>query len=286
MKAFKRTVREYYKKHGRHDLPWRQTRDPYKILVSEIMLQQTQVSRVIEKYTSFLQKFPTVEALAHASLRDVLTEWQGLGYNRRGLYLKKCAEKIVAPKSAGGFDGKFPKDFKTLCTLPGIGPATAGDIMAFAWNRAVPVIETNIRSVFIHFFFPENKTGAEQKKISDSDIMPLIEESLCSTNRKNSREWYWALFDYGAYLKSSRAPKNNGGKNPSRRSAHHIKQSAFEGSNRQKRAAILRLILEKPRTEKELLKVTKYTPEILATNLKTLALEGLLKKQKQKYIIF
>ena len=127
------------------------------------MLQQTQVSRVQVKYPLFLEKFPTVVSLANAELHAVLSLWQGLGYNRRAMYLKRCAEIVVRD-----YKGMFPKDFKTLCSLPGIGPATAGDMMAFAWNIPIALIETNIRSVFIHFFFEGTK------KIHDREILPLI----------------------------------------------------------------------------------------------------------------
>lgn len=225
-KQFQKIIWKYYKTHKR-DLPWRNTRDPYKILVSEVMLQQTQVSRVEIKYKSFLKKFPTARMLAEAALKDVLTEWQGLGYNRRALFLKKCAEVIVKD-----FKGKFPRDMKSLLTLPGIGPATAGDLMAFVWDERAIVIETNIRSVFIHFFFSKKY---QSKKVHDKDILPLIEETL---PRKNIREWYYALFDYGTFLKKTT--------NPNRRSVHHTKQSTFEGSYRQKRAKVLRYILESP----------------------------------------
>ena len=226
---FKKTIWTRYRTHKR-DFPWRRTRDPYKILVSEVMLQQTQAPRVVPKYLSFLKKFPTTQALANAPLSAVLSEWQGLGYNRRALYLKQCAEKIEKD-----FGGKWPRDFKTLCSLPGIGPATAGDIMAFAWNIPTVVIETNIRSVFIHFFF----AGAE--KVSDKEILPLIEKTL---DMENPREWYWALFDYGAYLKSPQGRSAEEAENPSRKSARHVKQSKFAGSNRQKRSQILKLILQ------------------------------------------
>jgi A/G-specific adenine glycosylase len=271
--AFQKTIWDYYHAHGRHTLPWRPpslklrrdkvTLDPYKILVSEIMLQQTQVSRVIVKYKSFLKKFPTVQKLAVASLSDVLLEWQGLGYNRRGMYLKKCAEEIVHT-----YNGKFPKDLKSLITLPGIGPATAGDIMAFAWNMPAVVIETNIRSVFIHFFFQG------QTAVQDRDILPLIEKTL---DRENPREWYYALMDYGAYVKET--------SNPNLRSSHHVRQSRFEGSNRQKRSAILKLILEKPRTDKEIIKLTKYNPQIVIKNLKDLEKEKMLVKKYSKYTV-
>lgn len=228
------------------------------------MLQQTQVSRVIPKYKSFLKKFPTIKILARASLKDVLVEWQGLGYNRRGMYLKKCAEKIVAD-----FNGEFPQDFKTLTSLPGIGPATAGDILAFAYNVPTVVIETNIRSVFIHHFF------SSKKKVSDKKILPLIEQTL---DTKNPREWYSALFDYGAYLKSKNI-------NPSRKSAHHTKQTNFAGSNRQKRAVILKLILEKPRTEREIVKTTKYESDRVMNILKNMIKDGLIDKVSNLYKI-
>lgn len=259
---FQKTIWEYYKKNKR-DFPWRKTRNPYKILVSEIMLQQTQASRVIPKYKSFIKKFPTMQALAKAKLKDVLSEWQGLGYNRRAIYLKQCALKIEKD-----FGGKFPKDFKMLCTLPGIGPATAGDLMAFAWNMPSIIIETNIRSVFIHFFFKD------KENIHDKEILPLVAKTL---DKQNPREWYWALFDYGAYLKETA--------NPNRRSMHHVKQSKFEGSFRQKRAYIVRLILSKPRTEKEIQKLTKYKAEEITKILSVLKKEGFIKKAKNKYFI-
>lgn len=254
-KKFKQIIWEYYTKNKR-DLLWRKIRDPYKILVSEIMLQQTQASRVAVKYKSFLKKFPTTKVLAKSKLSDVLLEWQGLGYNRRAIYLKKCAEHIEKD-----FGGKFPKDFKTLCSLPGIGPATAGDMMAFAWNMPAVVIETNIRSVFIHFFFKN------QEKVSDKEILPLVEKTL---DMENPREWYWALFDYGAYLKQTG--------NPSRRSSHHLTQSKFEGSHRQKRANVLRIILEKPRTQKEIQKISNYQSAIVSRIISNLEKDGFIKK--------
>ncbi len=257
---FQKTIWQYYKRHKR-ELPWRNIRDPYKILVSEVMLQQIQVPRVEVKYKSFLKKFPTIQALATASLKDVLVEWQGLGYNRRALFLKNCAEVIVKE-----FKGKFPKDIKTLETLPGIGPVTAGDIAAFVWDERVVVIETNIRSVFIHFFFSEKK---QKKKIHDKDILPLIEDTL---PKKNIREWYYALFDYGTFLKKS--------SNPNRNSAHYVKQSKFIGSNRQKRAAVLQYILNNPKTATELViqKILKYDKERIPTILNDLEKEGFIKK--------
>lgn len=261
---FKKTIWNYYKKHGRHDLPWRKTKDPYKILVSEVMLQQTQVNRVIEKYKSFLKKFPTVKALAQAPLKEVLLEWQGLGYNRRAKYLKLCAEKVTHEH-----EGTFPKTVKELTALPGIGPATAGDILAFAYNIPVPVIETNIRSVFIHFF----KTSTDQP-VHDRDLLPLIEKAL---DIKNPREWYWALFDYGAYLKQTR--------NPNTESKHYVKQSPFKGSNREKRSQILKLILTGAKSEKEITKALGYESDVVQKNLEQMVKEQLIKKIDSKYSV-
>ncbi len=264
IKKFKQIIWKYYRDNKRV-LPWRTTRDPYKILVSEVMLQQTQVSRVEIKYKTFLKKFPNIQMLAQSPLKDVLIEWQGLGYNRRAIYLKQCSEKIVMD-----FNAKFPKDFKTLCTLPGIGPATAGDLMVFAWNVPITVIETNIRSVFIHFFFKHRK-----KKIHDKEILPLIEKSI---DLKNPREWYYALFDYGTYLKKT--------SNPSRKSAHHTTQSKFIGSYREKRGAILRMILTSPtqtHSTTQMKKALGYTPELLSKILMDLEQEGFIRKTKNSY---
>jgi A/G-specific adenine glycosylase len=259
---FQKIILKYYRENKRV-LPWRNTHDPYRILVSEVMLQQTQVSRVKIKYQSFLKKFPTVQALAKASLADVLKEWQGLGYNRRAIHLKKCAEIIVKE-----YKGKFPKDIKTLCTLPGIGPATAGDLAAFAWDTRAVVIETNIRSVFIHFFFNQ---VSQRKKIHDKDILPLIEQTL---PKKNIREWYYALFDYGTFLKQT--------SNPSRRSAHHLKQSTFIGSYRQKRAAVLRHVLLHPNksTIKLIQKEFMYDTQTIVKILSDLQKEGFITRAK------
>ncbi|MBW2673275.1 MAG: A/G-specific adenine glycosylase, partial [Deltaproteobacteria bacterium] len=223
MAAFRTTVYGYYERHGR-SFPWRETADPYRILVSEVMLQQTQAPRVLLKYERFLHLFPNVATLAAASLHDVLGAWQGLGYNRRALALKQSAQQIVALHG-----GIVPRDEESLVSLPGIGPATARAVRAFAFNEPVILIETNIRAVFIHHFFPQEET------VADSNLRPLIEKTL---DQKEPGRWYNALMDYGTFLKKAHA-------NPARRSSHHQRQSLFEGSVRQVRGAILRLILEK-----------------------------------------
>ncbi|MBN2539702.1 MAG: A/G-specific adenine glycosylase [Deltaproteobacteria bacterium] len=221
--TFRTTVYDYYERHGR-SFPWRETTDPYRILVSEVMLQQTQAPRVLLKYEEFVHLFPDVSTLATASLHDVLGAWQGLGYNRRALSLKQSAERIVILHG-----GIVPRDEDSLVSLPGVGPATARGVRAFAFNEPVVLIETNIRAVFIHHFFPREET------VADSNLRPLIEKTL---DRSNPRRWYNALMDYGTFLKKAHA-------NPARRSAHHQIQSPFEGSIRQIRGAILRHILEK-----------------------------------------
>jgi A/G-specific adenine glycosylase len=220
---FRKTVYHHWEYYGR-DLPWRKTDNPYNIIVSEIMLQQTQVARVIAKYEEFITTFPDIESLAQASLQQVLTVWHGLGYNRRALSLRKMAEEIVTLH-----DGRIPNNVTLLKTLPGIGNATAHAVCAFAFNQPVIFIETNIRTVFIHHFF--GTKGA----VNDSDIRPLITQTLDS---RNPRRWYNALMDYGTALKKEH-------RNPGRKSAHYKRQSPFEGSARQVRGAILSTLVER-----------------------------------------
>ena len=204
--AFKKSVLLYYKKSGR-DLPWRHGITPYRIVVSEIMLQQTQAPRVMRKFDPFIKKFPSFAALAKASTLEVLKEWQGLGYNRRGLNLHRLA-KIVTEK----YGGNLPKTYDELLDLPGIGPNTAGSILAFAFNIPRPFIETNIRSVYIHFFFPEveKREGRRAcKKIKDDQLFPFIEKTLLD-KKKSSRmvlriDGLRRLFE--AYFAKSLAPK-------------------------------------------------------------------------------
>lgn len=208
------------------DLPWRRTRDPYAIWLSEVMLQQTQVSRVDGRWQRWLKRFPTVEALAQAEPADVLDEWQGMGYNRRALSLHRSAQAIVRM-------GAFPQEEADLVALPGIGPATASGIRAFAFDLPGVYLETNVRSVFLHELFPE--VGG----VKDRELVPLV-RATCPPDdadpTDDPRTWYYALLDLGAKLKRTMP-------NPSRRSAGHVRQSRFEGSHRQKRAELLRILL-------------------------------------------
>lgn len=222
---FKKTIWRYYRAQSR-TMPWRRTRNPYRILISEVMLQQTQVSRVLNFYEKFIKQFSNFRVLARAKTRDVLFAWQGLGYNRRALALHNAAKKV-----AEEYGGRLPRDAGSLTGLPGIGPYTAGAIRAFAFNEPDIIIETNLRRVFIHFFFPR------RRKVTDAVIRRYIERTL---DRKNPREWYWALMDYGAMLGETIA-------NPNRRSAHYVQPLKFAGSDREIRGKILRLLLAKKR---------------------------------------
>lgn len=229
IRQFQTTVRGYYRAHGRHDMPWRQplpdgSFDPYRILVSEVMLQQTQVARVTPKYQEFLTAFPSVGELAGAPLGQVLAVWSGLGYNRRAKYLWQAAGMVMRD-----FGGAFPAGSNAvvqLTTLPGVGPNTAGAIAAYVFNQPVKFIETNIRSVFIHHFF------AGRNDVGDAEITALVEAAL---DRHNPREWYWALMDYGAFLKATTGNQNRRGK-------AYRPQPKFDGSRRQVRGHVLRLL--------------------------------------------
>lgn len=262
---FRRLVYAIYDRVHRSDLPWRLTRDPYRIMVSEIMLQQTQVARVRKKYEEFLKQFPDVEALAGATLQEVLVAWQGLGYNRRGIALKRAAEEIISR-----FGGAVPLKAEELRTLPGIGPYTSGAIAAFSGNRPELFIETNIRTVFLHLFF------ADQQGVPDREIMPLIEKTL---DREQPREWYYALMDYGVHLKQKTA-------NPGRRSAHHQRQTPFKGSNREVRSRLLKAILAgESVTEKELAAARPGDEERVVKNLADLVREGFIVMEGDRYVI-
>ena len=209
------------------DLPWRRSRDPYEVWISEVMLQQTQVSRVDGRWQRWLSRFPSIGALADAEAAEVLDEWQGLGYNRRALSVWNAARQVA---EAGG---AMPSEVSRLVALPGIGPATAAGIRAFAFNLPGVYLETNVRTVFLHELFPE------AEGVPDRVLVPLV-EACCPPNaddpHDDPRTWYFALLDYGAWLKRS-VP------NPSRRSAGHVRQSRFDGSHRQKRAMAVRVLL-------------------------------------------
>ena len=262
--SFQEAVNKYWRDEGRHTLPWRQTTDPYKILVSEIMLQQTQVERVIPYYKAFLKKYPNVRALAKSNLADVLKLWSGLGYNRRAKLLRDCAQEVVEK-----YTGKFPKDRALLVALPGIGPYTAGAIRAFAFNEPEIFIETNIRTALLHHFFPR------AKKVDDKKMLPILENV---SEGQDSREWYSALMDYGAHLKKSGVKLNQ-------KSVHYAKQSKFEGSLRQLRGKLLRRLMDGPITRGTFKKIDAKNAYQISMALQGMEQEGLVVKKKDTWNI-
>jgi A/G-specific adenine glycosylase len=313
MDNFKQTVWDYYRKN-RREMPWRAeslTADrypptaavsgkrsadsvsPYHVVVSEIMLQQTQVGRVMEKFPGFVERFPSFGALAAAPTADVLVAWQGLGYNRRALNLQRLAQAV-----GRDYGGKLPSDPAELVKLPGVGPGTAGSIAAFAFNKPVVFIETNIRRVFIHHFFDEverrsvgQSPGAQvlnirsaplplqddvRDKVNDKELLPLVEAAL---DRENPREWYYALMDYGAYLAGT-VP------NPNRRSQHYAKQSKFEGSSRQIRGAVLRALAAGPLDEARLMEqLPDPSDERVKQVMENLRAEGFIEHRNGQYCL-
>lgn len=306
IRDFRAVVLDYYTQHGRHDLPWRQPEadgsfDPYKILVSELMLQQTQVSRVIPKYEQFLELFPTVQDVATSSLAAILTAWSGLGYNRRAKYLHLAAKQIVHD-----FGGELPHDVDELIKLPGVGPNTAGAIAAYAFNQPVTFVETNIRTVYIYHFFHD------QSDVPDSAILKLLIQTLPGAEGKRAapvrlaesefssegamrkvgvpakpvsrgksiavlshyRSWYWALMDYGAFLKQSVGNLN-------KLSKHYTVQSGFKGSKRQIRGQVIRNLAIQSQSEVQLAKILNDArlPAVLADLLR----EGMITQKGAIY---
>ncbi len=264
IRLFRDVVYSCYENHGRR-LPWCKTKNPYCILVSEIMLQQTQVDRVIDKYVQFLSAFPDFHALARAPLRKILQVWHGLGYNRRARQLKNTAQLIVTQ-----WYGRLPQDINKLVTLPGIGTATASAILAYAFNRPVAFVETNIRTVFLHFFFKN------RKHVTDAEILVLVNKTM---DRAHPSQWFHALMDFGVLLK-----KQYG--NPNWRSAHHARQSRFEGSDRQIRGIILRMLVREQRASLErLVRVASVSRSRLERILSQLEKEQLISKKGRSYTI-
>ncbi len=262
MESFIEKVLAHYQKHGRHDLPWRKNRSAYRVLVSEIMLQQTQVARVKEKYSLWMKTYPTLKALSTSSFRDILVLWQGLGYQRRAKALYMLAKEHA----------RIPKSFEELCKLPGIGPYTASAVCAFAYDMfSHPMLETNIRTALIEEFHLPAQAGQGETKIHDGilydDLSRLMHHSR--VKKIGARTWYYALMDYGAYLKASRISHNT-------KSAHYAKQSAYKGSVRQLRAKVLFAL-----THKEPIPKDERTEEVLQKLIK----EGYIRHNKGKYLI-
>ena len=278
IQGFRKKVWNFYKNNGRHDLPWRKTKDPYKILVSEVMLQQTQVERVLPFYKNFLKRFPTAKALAAAPLSEVLAAWQGLGYNRRAKLLREAAHVLTQKRGSAKL-----VTVAELEELPGVGPYTARAVAAFAYNTDIVCIETNIRTAVIQHFFsgmkglvnPTSDVGFTRPhtsgRVSDKEILLILEKTL---PKGRAREWYWALMDYGSYLKRSGVRINA-------RSAQYAKQPKFEGSLRQVRGAILKALT----AGETLTKIKKQYPDRFDAALAALTKDGLIKKRGRGWCV-
>jgi A/G-specific adenine glycosylase len=254
---FRAAVLEHYRLEGR-SFPWRDTEDPWRILVSEIMLQQTQTFRVLPKYLAWFGRFPDARALAEAPLAEVYGLWKGLGYNSRALRLRDAARLIVS-----AFGGQVPQGEEELRSLPGIGSYTARAVRAFAFNLPGAVLETNIRAALIFHFFPD------RERVGDRELTPV---ALLTMDASDPRRWYYALMDYGAWLKKKEA-------NPSRQSAAYARQSRFEGSARQARGALLKALsgAGKPVSVGELADSSGMDEGRLGKAAASLAAEGLVR---------
>jgi A/G-specific adenine glycosylase len=255
VRRFRRVVRGYYRAHGRR-FPWRETRDPYRILVSEIMLQQTQTQRVVERFPLFLRQFPSLLALAQASQLEVVRAWEGLGYYRRARNLHRAAQAVVELHG-----GRIPDSYDALRALSGVGAYTAAAVSAFAFDRGVPMIETNIRSVYLHVFCKGRRL------VSDREILALVAATMPVTG---AREWFYALMDLGVEVKR-RLPRIN------HASRHHVKQSPFKGSDRRVAAQVLRCIVssERPISRLAIVRSTQRSIDTASIGQIDLALQRL-----------
>ena len=264
IETFRKIIYAYYKQYGR-EFPFRSNISDYNVLVSEIMLQQTQTGAVSNKFLQFTLKFPSFLDLARAPLEEVLKVWKGLGYNRRAIALKKISEIIIRD-----YKGKLPNSIEILKSFPQIGHNTASSIVAFAFNKPTVFIETNIRRVYIYFFY------LDKVKVKDTEILSLVEKTL---DKNNPREWYYALMDYGVMLKKSHPELN-------KKSIHYKKQKPFKGSSREIRGKILDILLEYPDlTENEIIERLNTEPERIIKIIQQLTKEGFIKKYKTRYRI-
>ncbi len=259
IRAFQSLIWDYYRRHAR-PMPWRESSNPYHIYLSEVMLQQTQVTRVLPRYLQYIKRYPTIAKVAQAPSAQLLQIWQGLGYNRRAVNMGRACRLMMAHHS-----GKVPQRREELLALPGVGAATAGAILVYAFGKRIPFIETNIRRLFIHFFFAEHPAT---DSIADREIMPLIEQSL---PRRKLRHWFYALTDYGARLARQRP-------NPNRRAQAYRQQSAFAGSHRALRGAIVRYVLQEGALSRPLLceRLPTYGRIQVERALAELAAEGMI----------
>ena len=257
LKHFSDQIHYFYQHEGR-SFPWRDTVDPYRIILSELMLQQTQTERVLPKYELFLTLWPDFSVMAKSTLSEVLSAWRGLGYNRRALALRTIAQRSEA------YGWTLPADYNLLIDFPMIGPATAAAIMAFAYGKRSIYLETNIRRVLIHQFHPE------QSDVTDTVLRGELEE--LADLQDDYKRWYYALMDYGVLLKKQLV-------NPNRRSAHYQKQAAFANSNRQIRGLLLTAFTEQGTIQlSDVYERIPFPAERVQSCLDALVKEGFIEK--------
>ena len=268
--SFTSAVWRYYAKNKRDGLAWRKDTSPYSIVVSEIMLQQTQVARVEDFYDKWMKKFPNWETLARAKLSEVLVLWKGLGYNRRAKFLHECAKEVM--NTHGGI---FPNDEEEVRALPGIGVYTTSAILAFAYDKRQSLIETNTRTAVIYHFFKE------EKKVSDKEIAMVLDACFKPGTKayKNPREWNWALFDYGSHLKKTVGNLN-------RKSKSYKKQSRFEGSDRQIRSGIVHFLSsDGPKSRESIIEASGTDSTRVGAQITALEKEGMIEYKKDRWQI-
>jgi A/G-specific adenine glycosylase len=261
--AFKNLILSFYSEHGRH-FRWRETRDPYAILVSEVMLQQTQTGRVVPKYETFLSRWPSFPSLAEVSTEELLSVWKGLGYNRRALNLRKSA------RMTQDWGWTIPNDKALIESLPGVGKATCAAIRSFCFGEKSVYLETNIRRVLLTSFYPH------QEEVKDKDLEQLLYQ--LSLINEDMRVWYYALMDYGVLLKAIFP-------NANKRSAHYTKQKKFENSNRQIRGLLVHLLTDTgPKELSEIYGLlSHFEDERIRYSLEQLAQEGFVQEKDGVY---
>lgn len=270
---FNKTLFAWQRKNYR-EMPWRDTRDPYRIVISEIMLQQTQVDRVRTKYDEFLKKFPTAQKLAKAPLGEVLRVWSGLGYNRRARYLHECAKKITEE-----YGGKFPETYAELVALPGIGRSTAGALLAFSFGQDTPMIDTNIRRILIRTFFSQNMSRSDlDSRPSDKELYAF---AVALIPKGKGRMWNYAMLDLGASLCGARNHSDECPlmplHGPVSDFVYKKPQKKFKDSRRYYRGQILKLL-----AEKKSLRIAKL-PELLSK--KQSEIEGILHDLEKERLV-
>lgn len=265
LSLFRSSILDFYAHHGRR-FAWRNTCDPYRILLSEVMLQQTQTSRVEPKYELFLSLWPDFSSLANAPLDELLFHWKGLGYNRRALNLRKSA--LLTEQ----WGWTIPPDEMAISRLPGVGKATTAALLAFSYQKKSLYLETNIRRVLLTCFYPE----AEQVK--DKELEKLL--ALLVADVEDTKSWYYALMDYGVLLKALLPNANT-------RSAHYTKQSAFENSNRQIRGQLIHLLADTgPKERHQIMDIlSRFEQERILSCLADLQKEGFVQEKEGVYRI-